>query len=86
MSVLRDVLIEEYDRCMRHKKARQDALKRHSKGSPEYIQTKQIIRNINKDIRMLHRALGPSLYFKWCKWAKEDMEYKQQMMRNTRKE
>lgn len=80
MSVLRDVLIEEYDRCKRHKKARQNALNEFSKGSQEYIQTKQIIRNINKDLRMLHRALGPSLYFKWRQWVKADMEYKQKMM------
>lgn len=59
MSVLEDVLIEEYDRCRRHKKLRQKALKEHPKGSPDYYpQTKQIIRNINKDMRMLRRALG----------------------------
>lgn len=80
MSILAELLLEEYDRCCRHKKARQDALKRHPKGSQEYIQTKQIIRNINKDIRMIHRAIGPSLYFKWRKWVKADMEYKQKMM------
>lgn len=62
MSILTEILLEEYDRCCRHKQARKDDLYRHAKGSQEYIQTKLIIRNINKDMRMLRRALGFQLF------------------------
>lgn len=76
MPILEEVLLEEYDRCKRSIKAYSSRLKESPKNSTQYNQFKQNIRRVKKDIRMIHRALGPFLFLKWRKWKQEDIAYR----------
>lgn len=85
MSILHDVLVEEYDRCIRQKKIWKDALKDLSRK--EHFQSyRKALRRTKKDLRMLRRALGPLVYFKWRKWQKAETVFKLKMMQERQEE
>ena len=58
MSILQEILLEEYDRCHRHRRVCQSEMKELPKDSEWYRHLKKVIRRINRDLRMLRRALG----------------------------
>lgn len=62
MSILQEVLIEEYDRCLRRKKLYKEKLCLYTKGSFDYKRYKKRIHLINADMWAIRRALGFSLY------------------------
>ena len=82
MSILSEVLIEEYDRCQRRIHAYKYDLQKHPKGSVPYKRLKQGIGIAKKDRRMLWRAIGPSVHRKWKRWVIVDAEHKNKIMQS----
>lgn len=74
MSILQEFFLEEYTRCHQQKKAYKNDLQDHPKGSNRYKQLKKSIKCVKKDMRILRRALGPFVIFKWRRWNQRNKE------------
>lgn len=67
MSILEGVLLEEYERCIRRKKAWKKALKDPARKELRESD-RQSLRTTKRDMWMLRRALGFRLFrYKWNK-------------------
>lgn len=61
LTILGEMLVEEYDRCQRHKRCWQEAHREAPKRSDRRKECRRCIRRCNKDMRMIRRALGFAL-------------------------
>lgn len=62
MTVLQEVLVEEYDRLTKLKKMYLDILKEEPKGTDRWKHYKRRIREVKADMRRIRRAMGLRLF------------------------
>ena len=61
LTILGEVLVEEYDRCQRIKQMYLETLREAPRGSDKRKEYRRRLRRCKKDMRMIRRALGFAL-------------------------